>query len=236
MPLPELPLRDCSPEQGVVESDSQSHLLFGVNIDIPSLAIPNTGSNSRNVGSDAFAVTNSLNGPACTLASDFPLNSSIGLSGGLDESGLLQHTPRLSQLNPPTRTFTKVYKLGSIGRSIDVTRFSGYHELRSELASMFGLEGQLEDPYRSGWQLVFVDKENDVLLLGDDPWEEFVISVRSIKILSPPEVLQMTQEGMEWLNSVSIQQQTCSSSEECVTGQDSRNISSCITSDRSLDY
>ena len=36
---------------------------------------------------------------------------------------------------------------------------------------MFGLGGQLEDPLRSGWQLVFVDKEKDALLLGDDPWE-----------------------------------------------------------------
>lgn len=181
--------------------------------------------------------------PAVQVESPLPGGQSIvsqtqptGLSGGLDENGLLQCTQSLSPLNPPTRTFTKVYKLGSIGRSVDVTRFSGYHELRSELACMFGLEGQLEDPCRSGWQLVFVDKENDVLLLGDDPWEEFVNSVRSIRILSPPEVLQMTQEGMEWLNSISVQQQTSSSSEECVTGQDSRNISSCITSDRSLDY
>ncbi|RYR63343.1 hypothetical protein Ahy_A04g021143 [Arachis hypogaea] len=35
---------------------------------------------------------------------------------------------------------------------------------------MFGLEGELEDPFRSGWQLKFVDRENDVLLLGDGPW------------------------------------------------------------------
>ncbi|MCI95694.1 auxin response factor 6-like, partial [Trifolium medium] len=32
------------------------------------------------------------------------------------------------------------------------------------------LEGELEDPVRSGWQLVFVDRENEVLLLGDGPW------------------------------------------------------------------
>lgn len=49
-------------------------------------------------------------------------------------------------------------------------RFSNYPELRHELARMFGLEGQLEDP-SSGWQLIFVDRENDWLLLGDDPWE-----------------------------------------------------------------
>ncbi|MBA0772230.1 hypothetical protein Gotri_007644 [Gossypium trilobum] len=64
-----------------------------------------------------------------------------------------------------------VHKLGSFGRSLDISKFSSYNELRCELARMFGLEGQLEDPQRSGWQLVFVDRENDILLLGDDPWQ-----------------------------------------------------------------
>ncbi|KAH7865941.1 hypothetical protein Vadar_013370 [Vaccinium darrowii] len=40
---------------------------------------------------------------------------------------------------------------------------------RSELVRFFGLEGKLEDSLRSGWQLVFVDWENDVLVLVDDP-------------------------------------------------------------------
>lgn len=65
----------------------------------------------------------------------------------------------------------QVYKAGSVGRSLDITRFNNYHELREELGQMFGIKGQLDDPLRSGWQLVFVDRENDVLLLGDDPWE-----------------------------------------------------------------
>jgi hypothetical protein len=68
-------------------------------------------------------------------------------------------------------SFQQVYKSGSVGRSLDISRFSSYHELREELAQMFGIEGKFEDPLRSGWQLVFVDRENDVLLLGDDPWE-----------------------------------------------------------------
>lgn len=65
----------------------------------------------------------------------------------------------------------QVYKSGSVGRSLDITRFSNYAELREELGQMYGIRGQLDDPDRSGWQLVFVDRENDVLLLGDDPWE-----------------------------------------------------------------
>ncbi|EFJ34370.1 hypothetical protein SELMODRAFT_28604, partial [Selaginella moellendorffii] len=97
-----------------------------------------------------------------------------------------QHNINASNKQPPTRTYTKVYKLGSIGRAVDVTRFSNYTELRWELARMFNLDGQLDQ--KSGWQLVFIDHEGDILLVGDDPWEEFVSSVRGIRILSPSEV------------------------------------------------
>uniref|UniRef100_A0A0D6R1F8 Auxin response factor n=1 Tax=Araucaria cunninghamii TaxID=56994 RepID=A0A0D6R1F8_ARACU len=244
MSLPQF-ARDCPSEQ---ESDSQSHLLFGVNIDSPALIVPGTVSNLRNVGNGTdvgmpFNVSNFFN---AATGSDFPLNSNIGASNigssnigssaCVDESGLLSPAENLAQMNPPPRTFIKVYKQGSIGRSLDISRFSSYPELRSELARMFGLEGQLEDPLRSGWQLVFVDKESDALLLGDDPWEEFVNNVWYIKILSPPEVQQMSQEGLELLNSIPTHCKTSSSSEEYVTRLDSRNISSVITSAGSLDY
>lgn len=76
----------------------------------------------------------------------------------------------------------QVYKSGSIGRSLDISQFSSYNELREKLAQMFGIEGLLEDPLRSGWQLVFVDRENDVLLLGDDPWEYVIHTNRQISI------------------------------------------------------
>lgn len=65
----------------------------------------------------------------------------------------------------------QVQKLGSVERSIDVMRFNNYHELRLAISSMFALEGQLDDPRSSEWKLVYVDYENDVLLVGDDPWE-----------------------------------------------------------------
>ncbi|CBI30949.3 unnamed protein product, partial [Vitis vinifera] len=157
-------------------------------------------------------------------------------SSCIDESGFLQSPENVGQVNPPTRTFVKVYKSGSFGRSLDITKFSSYHELRGELARMFGLEGQLEDPRRSGWQLVFVDRENDVLLLGDDPWPEFVNSVWCIKILSLQEVQQMGKRGLELLNSVPIQRLTSSSCDDYASRQDSRNLSTGITSVGSLDY
>ncbi|KAK5834702.1 auxin response factor 19-like isoform X1 [Gossypium arboreum] len=108
------------------------------------------------------------------------------------------------------RTYTKVYKRGAVGRSIDITRYSGYDELKQDLARRFGIEGQLEDRGRVGWKLVYVDHENDVLLVGDDPWEEFINCVRCIKILSPQEVQQMSMDG-EFGNSV-LPNQDCSSS------------------------
>ncbi|CAH8371853.1 unnamed protein product [Eruca vesicaria subsp. sativa] len=103
----------------------------------------------------------------------------------------------VGQINPSnqTKNFVKVYKSGSVGRSLDISRFSSYHELRKELGKMFAIEGLLEDPLRSGWQLVFVDKENDILLLGDDPWESFVSNVWYIKILSPEDVQEMGDHG-----------------------------------------
>ncbi|KNA10174.1 hypothetical protein SOVF_146820 [Spinacia oleracea] len=137
---------------------------------------------------------------------DFPDNNSGGTSSSnvdFDESSLLQNNS-WQQVVPPMRTYTKVQKSGSVGRSIDVTSYKDYDELRSAIERMFGLEGLLNDPRGSGWKLVYVDFENDVLLVGDDPWEEFVSCVRCIRILSPAEVQQMSEEGMQLLNSNAI--------------------------------
>ncbi|XP_038898501.1 auxin response factor 5 isoform X2 [Benincasa hispida] len=129
-----------------------------------------------------------------------------------DEGSLLQNGS-WKQVVPPLRTYTKVQKAGSVGRSIDVTSFKNYDELCSAIECMFGLEGLLNDPRGSGWKLVYVDYENDVLLIGDDPWEEFVSCVRCIRILSPSEVQQMSEEGMKLLNSAMMQGINCSMSE-----------------------
>jgi len=102
---------------------------------------------------------------------------------------------RNSRPPPPAhqriRTYTKVHKRGAVGRSIDINRYSGYDELKHDVARMFGIEGQLSDQNRGGWKLVYEDHEKDVLLVGDDPWEDFVNCVRCIRILSPQEEMQM---------------------------------------------
>ncbi|KAK4343506.1 hypothetical protein RND71_036600 [Anisodus tanguticus] len=184
-----IPGRGVLDFQGV--ADSQNNALFGANIDssiIQHNSVSNLKGNSAESGS--------LPVP-CAVGSEYPVNSDISTSSCVDESGVLQSSENVDQANPLTGTFVKAHKLGSFGRSLDISKFSSYNELRSELACMFGLEGLLEDPERSGWQLVFVDRENDVLLLGDDPWHEFVNSVWYIKVLSPLEVQHMGKEGLD---------------------------------------
>ncbi|CAN4110005.1 unnamed protein product [Withania somnifera] len=134
------------------------------------------------INSQQFGVPNMSYKPRC--ANDLAVND----NGVLNNSSWTNQTQRM-------RTYTKVQKRGSVGRTIDVTRYIGYDELRHDLARMFGIEGQLEDPQRTEWKLVYVDHENDILLVGDDPWEEFVSCVQSIKILSCAEVQQMSLDG-----------------------------------------
>ncbi|KAM3693773.1 hypothetical protein ACB094_07G009800 [Castanea mollissima] len=147
------------------------------------------------ISSQSFGVPNIPFKPGCS--SDVAINDAGVLSNGL----WANQTQRM-------RTYTKVQKRGSVGRCIDVTRYKEYDELRHDLARMFGIEGQLEDPQRTDWKLVYVDHENDILLVGDDPWEEFVSCVQSIKILSSAEVQQMSLDGD--LGHVPVSNQACS--------------------------
>ncbi|KAH6799339.1 auxin response factor 8 [Perilla frutescens var. frutescens] len=178
-PLPAYSGNDASVEQESCSLDVHSHSLFGANIDSSGLLLPTTVSGvvTPSVQDDMFPMALGSSGYQSTLYSYVQ-----------DSSEILNNTEQDDQPTP-TRTYVKVYKTGSVGRSLDIGRFSSYQELRHELGQMFGIEGLLEDPQRSGWQLVFVDRENDVLLLGDDPWEAFVNNVWYIKILSPEDVL-----------------------------------------------
>ncbi|CAI9100774.1 OLC1v1037942C1 [Oldenlandia corymbosa var. corymbosa] len=166
--------------------------------DIPNV-LSNFGGTSRDIETElsaaGFGVPSMSFKPGCS--NDVPITDAGVLNGGL-----------WSNQSQRMRTYTKVQKRGSVGRTIDVTRYKGYDELRNDLARMFGIEGQLEDPQRTDWKLVYVDHENDILLVGDDPWEEFVSCVQSIKILSSAEVQQMSLDGD--LGSLPVPNQACS--------------------------
>ncbi|XP_021742018.1 auxin response factor 8-like isoform X2 [Chenopodium quinoa] len=185
--LPPYPGKEASLETGNCSLDVQNHNVFGANLDSSGLVLPMTMPTNYRTSSNDTDLCSIPSG-----ASGFQL-SMYGCNSNSPEL----HSEGQGDLSTPTRTFVKVYKSGSVGRSLDISRFSSYHELREELGQMFGIEGKLDDPLRSGWQLVFVDRENDVLLLGDDPWEAFVYNVSYIKILSPEDVQKLGKHGTE---------------------------------------
>ncbi|KAA8547629.1 hypothetical protein F0562_004058 [Nyssa sinensis] len=178
------PGKDAAVELENCSLDAQNHAIFGANIDSSGLLLPTTVSSIGTTTIDADM-------------SSMPLGTS-GFQGSLYScmQDSLHSAAQVDSPNP-TSTFVKVYKSGSVGRSLDISRFHSYHELREELGQMFGILGLLEDPHRSGWQLVFVDRENDVLLLGDDPWEAFVNNVWCIRILSPEDVQNLGKQEVQ---------------------------------------
>nr|XP_043623178.1 auxin response factor 19-like [Erigeron canadensis] len=229
-----LPFRDTI-QDGEVQDDPRNNIPFGVNMDnrleMPSM-IPDPLITKGMMGSDKDFQNNLSSGGIIssyenpTKDTQPELSSSIvsqsfgvpdmtfnSIDSTINDGSLLNNGVWAPPPQPfqRMRTFTKVYKRGAVGRSIDITAYSGYDALKQDLARRFGIEGELEDRQRIGWKLVYVDHENDVLLVGDDPWEEFVNCVRCIKILSPQEVQQMSLDG-DFGGNNTLQNQACSSS------------------------
>nr|AKN45699.1 auxin response factor 18 [Brassica napus] len=102
-----------------------------------------------------------------------------------------------SSVNEPkkqqtSRTRTKVQMQGiAVGRAVDLTLLKSYDELIKELEEMFEIQGQLLP--RDKWIVVFTDDEGDMMLAGDDPWNEFCKMAKKIFIYSSDEVKKMTR-------------------------------------------
>ena len=56
-----------------------------------------------------------------------------------------------------------------MGRAIDLSRLNSYEDLLIELERLFSMEGLLRDP-DMGWRILYTDDENDMMVVGDDPW------------------------------------------------------------------
>ncbi|KAL0714974.1 hypothetical protein Bca4012_021953 [Brassica carinata] len=85
-----------------------------------------------------------------------------------------------------SRTRTKVQMQGiAVGRAVDLTLLKSYDELIKELEEMFEIQGQLLP--RDKWIVVFTDDEGDMMLAGDDPWNEFCKMAKKIFIYSSDE-------------------------------------------------
>ena len=57
----------------------------------------------------------------------------------------------------------------AVGRAVDLTRFDGHVDLLRKLEEMFSIEGELTSAAKK-WQVVYTDDEDDMMLVGDDPW------------------------------------------------------------------
>ncbi|GLT28665.1 hypothetical protein SLA2020_035770 [Shorea laevis] len=225
-------LRDTS-QDGEVQADTRSNFTCGINMDDQMMMSVNSDTLSpkgvvglrkdfsNNISPGGMLSNYENSKDAQQELSSSVVSQSFGVPDmayntidlAINDSSVVNRGPwaRAPQFQRK-RTYTKVYKRGAVGRSIDITGYSGYDELKQDLARRFGIEGQLEDRGRIGWKLVYVDHEDDVLLVGDDPWQEFVNCVRYIKILSPQEVQQMSLDG-DFGNSV-LPNQACSSSDQ----------------------
>ncbi|XWS28421.1 hypothetical protein CRYUN_Cryun25bG0067400 [Craigia yunnanensis] len=105
---------------------------------------------------------------------------------------LTAESPAPNSQNSGKRSCTKVHKQGSlVGRAIDLSRLYGYDDLINELERLFSMEGLLSDPDK-GWRVLYTDSENDVMVVGDDPWHEFCDMVSKIHIYTQEEVEKMT--------------------------------------------
>ncbi|CAJ1940451.1 unnamed protein product [Sphenostylis stenocarpa] len=106
------------------------------------------------------------------------------------EKSCLQ-SPQESQ-SRQIRSCTKVHMQGmAVGRAVDLTRFDGYKDLLRKLEEMFDIKAELCGSTKN-WQVVYTDNEDDMMMVGDDPWDEFCSVVRKIFIYTVEEVKKLS--------------------------------------------
>lgn len=106
--LPPFPGREYSAYHG--STDPQNNLLFGVSIDSSSLMLQHGMTNLKNIGNenDSLSLPYAASNFTSASGTDFPLNSDMTTSSCVDESGYLQSSENVDQVNPTTGTFLKV--------------------------------------------------------------------------------------------------------------------------------
>ncbi|RDY07538.1 Auxin response factor 1, partial [Mucuna pruriens] len=106
------------------------------------------------------------------------------------EKSCLQ-SPQESQ-SKQIRSCTKVHMQGmAVGRAVDLTRFDGYEDLLRKFEEMFDIKAELCGSQKK-WQVVYTDNEDDMMMVGDYPWDEFCTVVRKIFIYTAEEVKKLS--------------------------------------------
>ncbi|KAL8208911.1 hypothetical protein R6Q57_008323 [Mikania cordata] len=95
-------------------------------------------------------------------------------------------------LTRQTRSCTKVHMQGiAVGRAVDLAQLNCYEDLLEKLEIMFEIEGELRVIPKK-WQVVYTDVEDDIMMVGDDPWNEFCNMARKIFIYTTEEAKRLT--------------------------------------------
>ncbi|XP_043716566.1 auxin response factor 11-like [Telopea speciosissima] len=173
---------------------ASGYRLFGIDlVNIPD--IPGSTEKTPSCPMSVSSATIDGSTPLAGSGADSDQKSDLSKVSKEQKQCLLQVSPKESQsklsfCSSSTRSRIKVQMQGiAVGRAVDLTALEGYDQLIFELEDMFEIEGELRD--RDKWQLVFTDDEGDTMLLGDDPWQEFVKMVRKILICSGQQVKKM---------------------------------------------
>ncbi|XP_022716380.1 auxin response factor 1-like [Durio zibethinus] len=160
--------------------------LFGIQL----LDNVNMEENSLVAGGDEQPVP-SLDDDSDQLSDPSNLNRSDLPSISCDPEKSCLRSPQESQSNQ-IRSCTKVHMQGmAVGRAVDLTRFDCYDDLLRKLEEMFDIKGQLCGSAKN-WQVVYTDDEDDRMMVGDDPWNEFCCMVRKIFIYTSEEVKKLS--------------------------------------------
>lgn len=121
-------------------------------------------------------------------------------------------TPASNQQSSSKRICTKVHKQGSlVGRAIDLSRLNGYNDLLTELERLFNMEGLLRDPEK-GWRILYTDSENDMMVVGDDPWHDFCSVVLKIHLYTKEEVENGNDDNRSCLEQAALMMEASKSS------------------------
>ncbi|KAK9076641.1 hypothetical protein SSX86_004975 [Deinandra increscens subsp. villosa] len=166
--------------------------IFGFDINIPPKCDDNISPSKAPLTPSDVLFHYSIEGQVPNTLSVSDLKSDLS-----KEHGNLQVSPKeiQSKQTTSTRSRTKVQMQGvAVGRAVDLTVFKGYDELINELEDMFEIKGQLH--HRNEFEVVFTDDEGDMMLMGDDPWEEFCNMVKRIMICSSQDVKKMKAGSM----------------------------------------
>ncbi|KAF0924471.1 hypothetical protein E2562_010120 [Oryza meyeriana var. granulata] len=180
-------------DHNVQKTKGSSCMLFGISLDSP--AKPEQLISPPSVAFDGKPQQDALEEDEC---SD-PSKTVKPLDGAQHDSAMDKHQScpegarniQSKQQNSSSRSCKKVHKQGiALGRSIDLTKFTCYDELIAELDQMFDFNGELNNSCKN-WMVVYTDNEGDMMLVGDDPWNEFCNMVHKIFIYTREEVQKM---------------------------------------------